>query len=463
MHEGRFGYENSKEHPASESYINTTVLNALIYEYLVKKNYTGAAKVFKVEGDVNSVNITQGTSALLDWFVAFNDLYNIRSGRSKVSGIAGKIDSIMGKAPTNDAREEAQKRFNPAWYEPAKTAQSAAQRSAPRPAKDPDLLNTILEIDDAEYGRPQRYEKEGQNQLQMKEKKKLRLHLQKINTMSVCHKRKILITGGTDASICVIDLLNPQDIIKFESHTMLVSQVKVRDVPESPPDSSLHFGSVSLDREAKVYKVTKQDGKLDVSIFLNLKGHKSSVKSIDFGSTKIYTMGIDGELRMWCVEGGACLGAFALRRTIRFMFVKSDKLIGVCDSNSVSLFNPEIAKYTKEVCGKVVQSLYRTTNNTVFVFSDSVIIYDKSFYNNQVVSLPSDKIHSCCIVGGRLFLGGYMMVYEVFDKTILSTVAHEGTVSSLEGTLVNNQIMLITGSQEGELKIWEVPDRPERP
>lgn len=468
MHESRFGYDSTKEPSANNSYINTTVLNALIYEYLVKKNYTGSAKVFKVEGDVSGINITQGSSALLDWFIAFNDLYNVRSGRGKVSGIAGKIDSILGKNAAEEPREEFQGRFTPSWFEkPAHPPHPGHQpRDSPRDkfAKEGDLLNTILELDDTEYTSAQRkprYEKDPGNHLVMKEISKLRLHSQKINTMSICHQKKVLATGGADGYICLVDLTNLAEVVKFESHTMQISQVKVKEAETSPPDAAMYFGSASLDREAKVYKVTKQDRKLDVSVFLYLKGHKSSIKALDFGHTKIYTMGIDGELRIWSMEG-VCLGAFALRRTAKLIASRSDFLIVICDINSISLFNPETALYVKEISAKGALSLYKTPNNTLFVLADSVVVYDKMFYSHQVIPLPAERIHSCCAVGGRLFLGGYQMIYEVLDKQVYKSPAHEGIVSAIEGTVINNCLVLLTSSREGEVKIWEVPEKTER-
>ncbi|KAI5179768.1 hypothetical protein NEOKW01_0231 [Nematocida sp. AWRm80] len=487
MNEERYAYEESKEGIGPEPYINTTVLNALIYEYLVKKNYTGSAKVFKVEGDVSGINITHGSSALLDWFVAFNDLYNVRSGRGKGYGIIGKIDTILGKHSQEYHREDRVIRPQPNnWYpkvkypqrerppvepvvpQPRKEPIPKPQReSTPPGKKDGDLLNTILELDDCEYNGAQRIPvnryKEPQppaNMLQMKEISTLKLHAHKITTMSVCHKRKILITGSVDASICVVDLTNPSDIIKFESHTMQISQVKIKDSQESP-SPFLYFGSASLDREAKVYKVSKTEGKLEVSLFLHLKGHKSSVKAIDFGPTKIYTMGIDGELRIWNMDG-SCLGAFALRKTVKMMVARSDTMIAICDINSVSLFNPETAMYIKDLSAKGAVATYKTPKSTLFVLTDSILIYDHHLYNHQTIPLPSDKIQSSCIIGNRLFLGGYQMIYEIFEKNIYTTHTHHGIVSIIEGTYINNRPILLTGTQTGEVKLWEVSERERR-
>lgn len=471
MQDERYAHPEQKEAPPQESYISTTVLNALIYEYLVKKNYTGSAKVFKVEGDVTGINITQGSSALLDWFVAFNDLYNVRSGRSKPTSIVGKIDAILGRPPGEEERSELQERrySAPSWYDaknPAPTPREPRYAPLPPREREGDLLNKILEIDEAEYPaapfspRLPRLprEKDSGSTAVLKEIKKLKLHTQKINTMSICHRRKILVTGGVDASICVVDLTNINDIVKFESHTMQISQVKVKDVVDASGDTSVYFGSASLDRDAKVYKVVKNEGKLEVSAFLYLKGHKSSVKGIDFTQSKIYTMGIDGELRVWNMEG-ACLGAFALRKTVKLLAARADNMIALCDVNSVSLFNPETAAYSKELSGKGASSLYKTQTNMLFVLSDSVLIYDRTFCSPQVLQLPSDKIHSSCIIAGRLFLGGYQMVYEVCEKSVQVFQVHEGVVNVLEGTVLNNRVVLLTGSNEGEVKVWETAER----
>ncbi|KAH9385894.1 uncharacterized protein NEMAJ01_0790 [Nematocida major] len=445
MHEGRFNYEE-KETPKTDTYISTTVLNTLIYEYLIKRNYIGSAKVFKVEGDISNINITQGSSALLDWFVAFNDLYNVRSGRGKPTGITGKIDAILEKT-AKEEQEYKPRPGNPNNPEPRIPQKNHWYKD------EGDLLDSILEIDE-----PRNTPNTPNNpkSLAMKEVLKLRLHTQKINSISICQKNKIVVTGGMDASICVLDLLNMADVIKFESHSMQISQVKVK---ESSAEGVMHFGSASLDREAKVYKVSREAGKLGVSLFLCLKGHKSSVKALDFSPSKIYTMGIDGELRIWGMDG-LCLGAFALRRTVKMMFSRSDSLIAVCDVNTVSLFNPESATYVKELSSKGALAFHKTPTNSILVFPDGVSIYDKTFHSKNSLPFSSDKIQSVCAISGRLFLGGYQAVYEVHEKSVQKVHAHDGMVCALEGTPLGSKTLLLTGSQNGELKVWEVFDRP---
>ncbi|KAI5160825.1 hypothetical protein NEAUS03_1362 [Nematocida ausubeli] len=480
MHEGRFNYED-KESQKTDPHISTTVLNALIYEYLIKRNYAGSAKVFKVEGDISNINITQGSSALLDWFVAFNDLYNVRSGRSKPAGITGKIDTILGKPQKEETRKEYKPRTvashpNP-MHIPSHTPNpnginNTAGNNHAWYRKEGDILNSILEIDDPqEYrnndGRPidRSTNEKARNRSHttgpmMKEITNLRLHTQKINSMTICHRHKILITGGMDASICVVDLVNMSDVIKFESHTMQISQVKIKENTNSV-EPVLYFGSASLDREAKVYKVTRENGKLNVSLFLCLKGHKSSVKAIDFGVSKVYTMGIDGELRIWGMDG-VCLGAFALRRTVKMMITRSDSIIAVCDVNSISLFNPESAAYIKDISNKGAVAAYKTASNSIFVVNDGVIIYDKSFFTQTMIPFPSDKIQCVCAISGRLFLGGYQMVYEVQEKNVYKMQMYDGMVTAMEGTVIGNRAILLTGGQNGEVKVWEVPERPDK-
>ncbi|KAI5168226.1 hypothetical protein NEIRO03_2500 [Nematocida sp. AWRm78] len=274
--------------------------------------------------------------------------------------------------------------------------------------------------------------------------------------MSICHRHKILVTGGMDASICVVDLVNLNDVIRFESHSMQISQVKIR---ESSGNDPLYFGSASLDREAKVYKISRDNGKLNISLFLSLKGHKSSVKSIDFSNNKIYTMGIDGELRIWGMDG-ICISAFILRRTIKLM-ISRDNIIAVCDINSISLFNPDTSSYIKDISSKGIITAYKTHNNNIFILSDSIIIYDKAFYSQSIIPFSCDKIQSVCTVSGRLFLGGYNMIYEVQDKNVY-TRTYDGMISAMEGTVIGNRSVLLTGGQNGEVRVWEVPDRQDK-
>ncbi|EIJ87302.1 hypothetical protein NEPAR04_2094 [Nematocida parisii] len=477
MHEGRFTYEE-KESQKPDSQISTTVLNALIYEYLIKNSYTGSAKVFKVEGDISNINITQGSSALLDWFIAFNDLYNVRSGRSKPSGITGKIDTILGKVHKEERKRQQVHSTHTIHNKPdieipnnrpvsnnilnthsnigsthstIGSTHSTIGNNSNRWYKDGDILNSILEIDDTQYNRTDQ-----RHTLNIKEIANLRLHTQKINSMSVCHRHKILVTGGMDASICVVDLVNLNDVIRFESHSMQISQVKIR---ESSGNDPLYFGSASLDREAKVYKISRDNGKLTISLFLSLKGHKSSVKSIDFSNNKIYTMGIDGELRIWGMDG-ICISAFILRRTIKLM-ISRDNIIAVCDINSISLFNPDTSSYIKDISSKGIITAYKTHNNNIFILSDSIIIYDKAFYSQSIIPFSCDKIQSVCTVPGRLFLGGYNMIYEVQDKNVY-TRAYDGMISAMEGTVIGNRSVLLTGGQNGEVRVWEVPDRQDK-
>lgn len=566
MNGKHFTYEDSREDPPRASSMNTTVLNALIYEYLIKKNYTGTAKVFKIEGDVNGINISSGTSALLDWFVAFNDVYNVRCGRGGSSGIVSKIDAVLGKGRPQEHegphkmgdpyRMDDRERFASGRYRKMVEYQKTqgyqglvegGRRAIPRStsaehvqrySRDGDLLNTILGIPDEEApfrpclglgdpglaglqpmstgmpsamgirggaasgikplqeggGMPQpgmpkkppmhfahasRYmhapmtpqvpgyqmhghqsllhEKEGApaHSLLIKELTKLRLHTQKVTSVSICREKKALITGGADAFICVVDLTTFLHTLRFEAHSMQISQVKVREAA-SPmgEDSPTLFGSASLDTDVKIYKLERDEGSWNVSVLLHLKGHTCSVRGIDFGETKIFSMGIDGELRVWNMEG-ACLSVFSLRRAIRMISAKSDRVIAISDINSAFLFDLDSGTCLKEIAARGAICSYKMKNGSLLVFSDAVVLYDSQYKMIESVPFPADKIQSACFVAGRVFLGGYQTIYEWLDKRLSIIHAHDNIVTCLDSVEIAGKTLLISASYDGEVKIWE--------
>jgi WD40 repeat protein len=481
---GNFGY-GEKDDPPQPLPANTTVLNALIYEYLIKKNYLGTAKVFKIEGDVNGIHITNGTSALLDWFAAFSDIYGVRSGRGGASGIVSKIDTILGKTRPQEQefsrREFGQKKS----FQERRIPRSTSAEHL-RYEREEDILNTILGIPEEEpfqggvAGSPQMrggisamkgaaprkpqapsqrkdFHPKDKDSLFINELAHLRLHSQKVTSLCVCREKKILITGGADAAICIVDLSTFTHFLRFEAHQMQVSQIKVKEAPTSgSEDAPTVFGSASLDGEVKVYQLRRREGKWDLSVLLVLKGHGCSVRGMDFGESRIFSMGIDGELRVWSMEG-LCLSIFSLKRTIRMISSISDKLLVISDVSSLFLFDAESGACIREIAPRGSICSYKMKSGSLFVFSDAVSLYDPSFSLVESVPFPADKIQSACYLCGRVVLGGYQTIYEWFDKKLSIMHAHENIVTCLDAAEISGNNLLISASYDGDVKIWEQP------
>ncbi|KAM0674545.1 hypothetical protein GVAV_002163 [Gurleya vavrai] len=94
-------------------------LEVLIHEFLCKKRYNGAAKIFRIEANLPINNADPRRFSLLqDWFEAFNDIYNARCGNirsvenlTRIEGIMLRLDNekkrhaLLGRS-TRDNEEE---------------------------------------------------------------------------------------------------------------------------------------------------------------------------------------------------------------------------------------------------------------------------------------------------------------------------------------------------------------------
>lgn len=468
-----FAYEEARDEPANPSSVNTSVLNALIYEYLIKKNYTGTAKVFKIEGDIERINLSNGTSALMDWFVAFNDIYNIRCGRTGSAEIVSKIDAVMGRG--REGKEGFVRYGGPSFSSGGSGAPPApplaeGRRPIPRSTsaeqvyryrRDGDILNTILGITDDSYPNTppsslssasgktfHALEKEPSLPF-LKEVAKIKLHSQKITAMSICRSKKILLTGGLDTFISVLDLSTLAPILKFEAHSMQITQIRTK---ESFPDAPTFFASASLAADVKLYKITEVDRSYEVSLVHSLVGHKNYVRAIEFIKTRIVTVGMDGEVIEWSLNG-ECISTCSLNRTIRMATAFTEDLMVIGDINSVFLYNPSLQSVVRELSSKGAFGFSKTKKDLVILHQDLAVRYNGAYSPIESIQLPTDKIQSVTTLFGKILLGGYQAIYLWMERKFSIIHAHDTIVTCLD--TLDSSSLLISSSYDGEVKVWE--------
>ncbi|KAI5148797.1 hypothetical protein ENBRE01_0547 [Enteropsectra breve] len=69
--------------------------NRLIYEYLIKINYTKSATIFKDEASLEDIQLTDSPPSLLNWYCTFIETAEVRSGRKYIPESLNRIEAIM--------------------------------------------------------------------------------------------------------------------------------------------------------------------------------------------------------------------------------------------------------------------------------------------------------------------------------------------------------------------------------
>lgn len=79
-------------------------LEILIHDYLKKRNYTETANKFQKEANIPDYNPKDCIPILFEWFNAFNDIYNVRSGRVGCQENLARIENVMLKLENEKRR-----------------------------------------------------------------------------------------------------------------------------------------------------------------------------------------------------------------------------------------------------------------------------------------------------------------------------------------------------------------------
>lgn len=475
-------------------------LDILIHEYLTKKRHSNAANIFRQEAKVPDYNLTHNTPLLLDWFNAFNDIYNVRSGNVKNKDSISRVEAVMLKLENEKKKyygrkEDAlsrkdmhgQEKRQDYWHSQGPNdgylyndeGNNGGERSAYRGTKpyyEGHKGNYYSE--DNNYGpyygkeqkRNERNYASGENMHKYYPHEKrggsiedvnsfygkqepyyyydkpagflglvttLHVHTQRITAF--CYSDSFFITGSTDRSISIIDIRTMKPCII--SLNKPVIDLKMHKSSDAKPEIVF----VATDTEVFSFISGSSEPLQTFTI------QSSPIVGIDI-SDEVLTLDVEGILRRWAFTGDFI-------ENVSLQGIKSFICVGkglalISDRSKVILYDYKKNELVREIISSP-GVLKKYAKGYLCLLRDSVYILDNDFDILNLINV-NDMVQSACMVDdGSVLVGLYNCIQKHGKGPVMLTEAAVGVICCIEVISGFGKKYVVTCSQEGECKVWE--------
>ncbi|WCJ27059.1 Transcriptional corepressor LEUNIG_HOMOLOG [Euphorbia peplus] len=285
------------------------------------------------------------------------------------------------------------------------------------------------------------------------------LHSSK-NKVACCHfssDGRILASAGHDKKVCLWDMNTCDSTDSSEGHSLLITDIRFR------PNSNI-LATSSFDKTVQIWDATK----LSKSLFM-LHGHAEQVLALDFHPRKVDLLcscGIDGEIRLWNVNRGACVNVSkGATKQVRFQ-PQTGKLLATATGNNINVIDTEIRGsvlfnlkgHTKDVLclcwdssGKYIASVSEDSARIWSFVSGGTCIHELKSDGNKFQSCTFHPSHSLLLI-----IGGYQSLElwnPIEGSKTWSVAAHNGLIAALADS--PKAKMIASASHDRCVKIWK--------
>jgi hypothetical protein len=464
-------------------------LNTLIYDYLIKMKYDKSAKSFSIEAQLEDTKPYEGVPLLSQWYFAFSEISNVRSGLSSNPGDLSRIEGIMLKLENEKKRYQTMGRIDhPNYYGPPREPENMYKGHPmyyPPPYPDqrkmdmygpihPPIESPVPFIDPRkpDYGRVQprppmrydepknispqyqemRYEKPKNISPQYQERpfvlreiSSFRITDSTVIFSSISREHSIMFNVVDTRKICAFNCINMKLESEFDTGGKQLVSIRLKDVG----DFIYIVGSYG-GKELMIMRYILKEGKFDIMGYL--RGHSSNIISFDV-SDFIYSLDESFILRKWSFKGN-CEREEILSGNIKYIFSYTDSTIILSDSNRVYLYDFEMNMEMQELFKGELIETKRIDDNFIFIFREKAAIMDRHLNRVKFLSIPHNNLTTGCYLENDIFLGSQQTLwYECQSRLNKVNIYESGDIISLESISRFKGGHMVSINSIGEFKL----------
>lgn len=497
-----FGFSNKKK---DQNTLNA--LNLLIYDYLVKMKLEKTAKTFACEAYIEEHKITEGPPVLSQWYIAFNEISNVRCGLSSNPGDLSRIEGIMLKLENEKKRYQQMSRMDhvshyniqrdpnemykphggyypPSHYSP----HNDHHQMYMDPRKQIEMRNMgmhgRMRYEDQNFNRfdldhktispkmfdqspkmydqspkiydrsPKIYEpptKIYENSSEdkpfiLREISTFKLSDKKILSSVLSKEHNILFNVFENKSIGSFNCSAMKNECIVETNGKQISSLKLKDTPD------FIWIVASFDtNELMVIRYLIKEIKFEMAGYL--RGHAENIICFDI-SDSIFSLDASGYLRKWNFKG-ICQKEEMLSGNLQKMYLFSENCLILSDTSRTYLYDFEMNMETTEISKGILLSLKKHDSFYILIFREKVAIYDKGLNKVKVLSVPSNSIKTACLVGFDIFVGSsHILWFETNGRLNKINVNENNEIVAAENISKYKLNHMIVLTDSGECKIF---------
>ncbi|KAM0687949.1 hypothetical protein COBT_000796 [Conglomerata obtusa] len=275
------------------------------------------------------------------------------------------------------------------------------------------------------------------------------LHLHKITCTAICYELKLLITGGHDKLLNIINLQTFEKISTFEPHTKAITDIKIKEIICNDKIEAFICTS-SQDTEIKLFRYSNRT----IEHICTYRGHKTPVTCIEFIGDTILSLDVDGEIRKWNWNGE--FEENLQTNGIKTMLKYNETMLLVSDRNKVSLYDYTLNKNVKDLSNESSAIIRKKYNKFLVCHKDKIIVFDENLKKLNIINNLGDKVQSACMLSdSSILIGSYQQIHKHGLRDIANIKAHDNVVGCLESINIFDKEYVISCSYDGDCKVWE--------
>lgn len=470
-----------------------SALNMLIYDYLVKMKYEGAAKVFFAEAALGDFKPAEGSPLLAQWYGAFHDISAVRSGLSSNVRDLSRIEGIMMKLENEKRRHQSIGRADPMmygmremetykppmyyqhpqfeqrgmydvygqtsptdqaprFYNPRKDYRAMGHPGYPRFEDQMGAAKTPRQRDARFMGSPMAPKEEAKEMdpaavrnkpFGLKEVMTFVPSEHRLVCSVIAREHRLMFAASADKSIAAVNLLSGKNEARVESGTQIV-EMKVREYEDCVVvvcglgTSELLLGKYSVKE--------KRFGALEM-----LSGHMAPVVSyevLDF----VHSLDSSGIMRRWSLQGVFEREEVVSGDVVHICCISKDNFL-LADKQRVYVYDFELNIEMMEILRGEVLEIKRADEGFLVVFRSQVVWLDKRIEKVKALSI-GEGIRTAALIDCDLVAASSHDAWFSTGKALNRMKLHEAGVVGLDSVNLFRKPSVVSSSANGECKVW---------
>ncbi|KAM0672041.1 hypothetical protein CWI42_041990 [Ordospora colligata] len=473
------------------------VLNMLVYDYLMKMNYEGSAKMFCSEAGLGEFKSNEGAPVLAQWYSVFHEISAVRSGFLSNSQDLARIEGIMMRLENEKRRQQqigkmdgavggygrgmdAYKRQSMPYQQQYDQRKIYGQQTPPSsegmsgfydPRKQMpggyrmphmstrqnwfDEQNTIgskpsrrhvderSDVLESSMGHTLAERQHTDGSIGLKEVMCFVPGEATIICSAVAQEHKMLIVSFSSKTIMVVNLLSG----KTESMIETIEQVHDMKIKEYEDQVVIVCGIGGNDL---LILRCEMKGGVHLEISNVLKGHNAPIVSyevLDF----IHSLDSAGIMRKWNMNG-VFEREEVLSGDIAHICCISEDNFMFADKNRVYVYDFELNIEMMEILKGQVTEIKRIKEGFIIVFNNQAIWLDKRVQKVKTLSI-NEGVKTAALIDGNLVVASFQNVWFNNGKSLSRVKLHDTNVIGLECVNVFRKSSIVSCSAGGECKM----------
>ncbi|ELQ76707.1 putative WD40/YVTN repeat-like domain, LisH dimerization motif protein [Trachipleistophora hominis] len=277
----------------------------------------------------------------------------------------------------------------------------------------------------------------------------------------------LLFVALSDRTVQIINLLSMKIVGSFEPHAKPVVEIKVLVLNDeslfehkSMDEQSVSGGETgekvllctnSREKEIKVFRASDDGSMSNVCAVLPRNVAFTSALTKDW----VYTVDLDGEFCKFDITG-ALKERVMMDEGVKQLVHYKDDLFIVNTRERVHVYDYAKRESIRDLSNEPALLIVHYNDLFALLHRDMVVIFGSDLKRLNAISVVNRMNSLAVLDENNVFVGVYRQIYWHSFNSLITNEKHSGTITALEICNLFGRTVIISMSQTGECKVWEI-------